>query len=248
MTHSKLGLKALGLCALVLGLMTFGMAGVAQAEVGAVWDILNGEGKLVEVTEASKLFAEVKAEIEKGTTGILEFTTGGGTKVEFAVQLVSGAGLPKLGVSGSLSKGKAKFTGCATFLNEKTSICEAKSKGQLNGTIETEEADGLIVLGTGSVPLVLILPLVKNAKGEPLGAIIETGEECSVGSKVEVTGHLDIADCNGKFKEHLVEHLIIEPEGFRLLKALGQPAKVLGSAIATLAGAHAGLKWAGLPA
>lgn len=248
MTKPRLRLKALGLCVLVLGLMTFGLAGVAQADS---WNVFNSEGKLIEIPGAGDLLPELKVEIEAGTALILEFKTPGGTLVEFrctAVELIGvGGGLPRLGPKGSLSEGKFKYTGCSTFLNGKVSgACEAKSKGQPVGTIETEKFNGLMALGTGSVPLVLILPLVKNAKGEPLFAIIETGELCSIGAKVEVTGHLDLADCLSKFQDALVTHLLVEPASFRLLKALGQLAQLLGSTNAALAGAHVGIKWGGV--
>jgi hypothetical protein len=253
MTHSRLGLKALGLCALVLGLMTFGFAGVGQAETGAAWDVLDGSGNLIKIPGTNDLLPEVNAEIEKGTTVIFEFTTKTGTEVEFrckAMSLVaSGGGLSKLGANGSLSKGKAVFALCVTFLNGKESLpCIPKSSGQPFGTIATEEADGLIVLGTGSVPLVLILPLVKNKAGEPIAALIEMGEECAIGTRVEVTGHLDMTECEtGVFTTHLVTHLMVEASAFRLLRVMGQVAKLLGSALVNLAGAHAGLRWGGLP-
>src|SRR5690242_12820910 len=55
MIRSRVGLKALGLCALVLGLTVF--AGTAQAETGAAWLILLGNKQ--EKKTAGELLATI---------------------------------------------------------------------------------------------------------------------------------------------------------------------------------------------
>ena len=74
MLRSRLGLKVLGLCALVLGLMAFVASG-AQAEPTSHWNVA---GKSVTGAEEKQL--EIK-ELENNTI-TLEFTTLGGTLVK----------------------------------------------------------------------------------------------------------------------------------------------------------------------
>lgn len=252
MVRSKLGLKALGLSVMVLGLMAFATGGVAQAETGASWTYINSKGELLAFSES--LLPEVAAKLE-GTSASLDFTTGGGTKVKFRCTAFALTGSPKLLLNGSISNGAATFTGCETFLNESekaSAACLPKTKGAAADEIKTNTAHGLLVLhklANGTLHhVVLLIPLVTDPKtGEPLAATLELGEECSIGSSVPITGHLVLWDCPPfTGLEHLVEHLIEEFPGLRLLKALGKPATVLGTALARLINAHAGLKWAGL--
>jgi hypothetical protein len=254
MIRSKLGLRALGLCALILGLMAC-VTSAAQAETGATWSLKNAGGTLVLIPGATDLLPEINAKPDTATVGLL-FVTAGGTHTEFVCkkfELIGiGGARPKLIASGSISEGQAKFSECETRLNGAKSIpCEPHT-GANKGEIITKKATGLIKLHllAGSVvdDVVTLTPTTKNGKGEFSAGIVELGEECSIGTSVEVTGTLTVVDCQGDPREELVMHLIEEFNQLRGLKALGQTAKVNGSAFAFLVGAHEGLKFAGLPA
>jgi hypothetical protein len=248
MIRSKLGLKALGLCALVLGLTAFASS-VAQAEPGASWGYKKTEKGTLEKFSTS-LEAGLAIEIENKTASLL-FTTGGGTKVEI---LCTGAEFDEggtLSADGSILLGRLKFTGCLTKLNGVTSgPCKPSDKVGGSGAILTEKIDGLIVLHNGQ-PVVLILRSAADDPGKT-GILVsmELGEECSIGEKVPVTGHLVLWDCKGKtsFETHAVSHLIEEFPSLHLLIALGKPALHDGSANVRLTGAHTGYFWAGLGA
>ncbi len=258
MVHSKLGLKVLGLCALVLGLMTFANS-AAQAETNSHWNIIKvikeAEGKtkeeLVQVNGTNKLFAQLEIkEIENASAQLL-FTTKGGTKVAILCTTAKFDGGGLMQASGGLSLGQVEFTGCITFLNGSlSSVCKPKTTGKPLGTLLTASGTGLIVL-SGSEPNVKIIP----ETGSTLFASIEMGEECSIGTlvKVEISKAgegLWIKDNGGKtgFEEEKTEHLIEEGSTHGLI-ALGQPATIDGSAVTRLSvtGEHNGLKWGGTP-
>jgi len=237
MARSRLGLKALVLSGLVLGLMAFSASG-AQAETGANWMV--GANN---ITTTLLPTAHVK-ELE-GNTATLKFTTGGGTLVEIlctSAELVEGGVLL---LNGGISLGRALFHGCITKLNGATSIpCEPFS-GTHKGLIESKKATGLIILhltgvGTNVVPLVKLTPDTLNEF-----ATITLGEECSIGESVPVAGSLTAKD--SEFTTSKTEHLISEGP-LTSLTALSQPATLVGSAIINLAGTDAGAAWSGLPA
>jgi hypothetical protein len=245
MIRSKLGLKALGLCALVLGLTAFASS-VAQAEPGASWGYKKTEKGTLEKFSTS-LEAGMAVEIENKTASLL-FTAGGGTKVEIlctAAEFDEGA---TLSADGSILLGRMKFTGCITKLNGVSSLPCRPTTPLGAGTILTNKFDGLIVLHFGQ-PVVLILS-TDPLESKNILTNIETGEECSIGEKVPVTGDLVLWDCKGKtsFETHAVTHLIEEFPSLHLLIALGQPALLDGSANVKLNGLHTGYWWAGLGA
>jgi hypothetical protein len=251
MIRSKLGLKALGLCALIVGLMAIATS-AAQAEPGATWVIKTAEpnSQLLNIPGANDLLPLVGVKSIENNTASLLFTTGGGTKVEIlctSVELVEDV---KLGASGKLTLGRAIFHGCLTKLNGSLSKpCEPFSEPggvKKPGLVESLKAEGLIVLhltgvGTNVEPLVKITPDEGN-----VFAHIKLGEECSIGEEVLVAGSLFIKDCNNEFTVEKVEHLI-QQHSLTSLTALGQPATIDGTALVALEGAHEGLKWAGLP-
>jgi hypothetical protein len=240
--HSRLNLrfKVFGLCA-VLGLMAFAAA-TAHAEKGAKWTLLNSKGELSSVTTA--LLPTGSGTLES-STGSLLFTTGGGTKVAFTCSTGALVGSVKLLEEGSTSEGQIKFTSCKTFLNgSESKPCEPHT-GATNGEVITRKGTGLIklhLLAGGAVDsYVLVSPTVGN-----IGAVIELGEECSIGEAVTVEGAISLIDCQNEFAVHKVSHLAEEFPALRGLKALGQPATVDGSALVFLGGAHEGLKVAAL--
>jgi len=261
MVRSRLGLKALGLCALVVGLMAFASS-AAQAQIGAHWNIVKANGELLKIELGSTLLPKIEIkEIEKNT-GELLFTTAGGTKVAILCteMKVDEGGL--LAAHGTVLL-KFVFKGCVTRLNGVLSgACKPKGGGAALGEILTEKLKGLILLdklASGEVDdLVLFTPEDKEGKAQKLFVTLELGEECSIGTlvKVETKGLGEdegfwIKDClgNSSFLEEKVEHLL--EEGLKdTILALGQPALLDGSVIARLDinGEHKGLKWGGTPA
>lgn len=243
MARSRLGLKALGLCALVLALMGISTS-AAQAE--GAWGYKKTATSPLELF-SNVLEPEVLLTLENNTSSLL-FTTGGGTKVTILCTAAKFTEGGQLAGAGSILSGRIDFTGCVTLLNGTLSKpCEPHT-GATKGLIRTEKGHGLIKLHelkpSGEKDhTVLLLP----DTGTTL-AVIETGEECAIGESVPVTGHLVIWDCEGNasFLTHKVEHLITEFPGLHGLSALGQPATISGTALAKLGGAHTGYLWAGL--
>ena len=242
MVRSKLGIKVLGLCAMVLGLMAF-VASAAQAEAGANWKV-NGTN-----ISSSLLPSFQVASLENKTASLL-FTTAGGTKVEIlctAAKVLDGLTTndAKLGVEGKVDLGKAHFTGCLTKLNGVTSPPCQPHSGASKELVLTEAASGLIRLHPA-----LGQPVVELKPDKEGGNFvnIELGEECAIGEKVPVAGVLFLKDCKNEGKVELVEHLIEELKELTKLTALGQPATLDGSALIKLTGAaHVGLKFSGIP-
>ena len=229
MIRSRLGLKALLLSGLVLGLMAFS-ASAAQAL--PVW-MVNGAD-----LNNNTLLPEVGGELE--TTSTLLFTTKGGTAVAISCTAAT-VTEAKLKEAGKTTESRVKFSGCSTKLNGTlSSKCEPFT-GASKGVIETNKGLILIVLDAG-----VAAALVEPETGETL-VTIALGETCAIGESVPVTGELFLKDCQNEFATekviHLVEQLLSET-----LKALGQPANLDGSAFIFLKGAHLNAPWSGLPA
>ncbi len=241
MIRSRLGLKALVLSGLLLGLMAF--AASAHAEIGAKWKV---NGADVGSLEPKLLIKEIE-----GKSASLAFTTKAGTNVLILCTAAEFDEGSKLIGNGTISLGKVKFTGCKTLLNEAAAAnCEAHSSGLPNGTILSEKGEGLIVLDTTAG---VTNDLIKIRPDTGLiFAVFELGAKCSVAESINVEAKsagegIWIKDCKGNtsFLTEAASHLI--EEALEGLKALGVPAKIVGSAILELGGAHNGLKWAGFP-
>jgi hypothetical protein len=231
--------KGLGLCALVLGLMAFG-GGVAQAETGATWKV---KGADVGALAPQLVIKEIE-----NKTAVLLFKTVGGTEVEILCTSAAFDEGGKLVANGGISLGRLLLTGCVLLLNKVISTkCKPKTSGRALGEILTEKFTGLIVLDkleTGEVDdFIKLTPDVGTKFVE-----FELGETCAIGEAVPITGELFIKDCKGNasFTAEAATHLI--EAGLNKLLALGQPAKLVGSAILELGGIHAGLLWSGKPA
>jgi hypothetical protein len=265
MIRSKFGLKAFGLCALVLGLMEFA-AGAAQAETGAKW-LVNGK-------DVGDLLPQLVVKEVENKTASISWSTKGGTKVLFLCTSTEFDTGGLLTSNGGVSTGNVSFKGCVTFLNGTPSpSCKPFSRGKPLGEILSLKGKGLIVLDKEDKLLLLVMKegkleleevfdkiseLIKvfplNASGEitKVFGMLSLGEECSIGEQVNVeTTELgegvwgkDIGGDAG-FLTELVTHLMVE--ALQKLRVLGQPAIVLGSAIIELGGAHKGLKWSGVP-
>jgi len=239
MTRPGFSIRILGLCAFVLALLVL-MNNVVEAETGATWKV---NGASVGALEPQLEISEIESE-----SGGLSFKTAGGKEVEIACTAAKISEGGRLTSNGSISAGRVLFTGCTTAVNGAVSAsCKPRSSGKSLGEIQSEKAMGLIVLDAGN-DLVKITPVV----GKRL-ATIELGLECVIGETVNVevseAGEgFWIKDGNGNtgFLTESTMHLIVE--GLSKLIALGQPAKISGSAIVQLAGAHSGLVWSGKPA
>jgi len=241
MIRSKLGLKALLLSGLVLGLFAFAASG-AQAEATAHWRVSG-------VNVNDTLLPQLKITGIENNTASLAFTTKGGTNVLILCTAANFDEGGKLALEGKITLGRILFTGCVTLLNEAISTkCKPSGGGAGAGEILTEKGEGLIVLdelaGGEKDDNVLIKP--DTGVGTNF-AVIHLGETCAIGETVEVKGELWLKDClgNASFLEEKVTHLI--EESLHGLTALGQPATIIGSANVALAGAHEGLKWSGQP-
>jgi len=240
MVRSRLGLKALGLCALVLGLMAFVASG-AQAETGADW-LVEGKG-----VNASGLNPSVGIkEIENKTATLL--TKIAGTEVEY---LCTGAELSgaKLEANGSVTNGgTVRFTGCVAFLNKKlNAACEPKNNFTENGVISTKPGKGLLVLHKLANGTIDAITRIEAKEGETL-AVIEN-KECAIGSKVPVIGKLTLYDA--ALTTESVDHLITQgplTELWTISKTAEHVANIDGTALVRLTGGHLGLKWSGKPA
>ncbi len=243
MLQTRLGLKALGLCALVMGVMAIGTTGAAQAETGACWGYINPTTLELKCfnkeLEAKPLF---ELENKTGTLLIANQT--------FAV-LCTGLEFDEggqLSENGTILLGRIKFSGCVTLIKGVISKPCEPFNGTEKGVILTEKGEGLIKLHELTAtkelePTVLIKPDIKEGNL----AIIHTGPECSVGEEIIIKGELVLWDCKGKtsFQEHKLVHLVEEFPGLKLMKVGANSATLDGSANVTLASPHNLLKWAG---
>jgi hypothetical protein len=249
MIRSRLGLKALGMCALVLGLMAV-WAGVAQAEnSGGNWTYLE-KGK-PEILENLKIFEGTLAEPEIGgeieTTGILHAEALEGTKVLYeckAFTVVTGSKLKANGVA----LGKLVFTECTTLLNGvKSDACEPKEGKVTTNLIKAQMLLHKLAVG-GVVDRILIAEGETEAGAAANFASIESEGACALGTKVPVGGKFAIEPSNPT--THEVKHLIKEFPELTALWILSNTKEhkstILGSAFAFLKGIHEGLKFAGV--
>jgi hypothetical protein len=241
MAHSRFVLKALGICATVLGLVAC-IAGSAQAEVNSHWNVA---GKSVTGTEEKQL--EIK-ELENKTITV-HITTKSGILLKLLCTRVIIIIGNKLTKEGGVSLGRLLLTECIIELNNKLApACQPHSPGKPVGEILTENAKGLIVLDTVSGKVEDYVKIVPD-EGLTL-AKIEMGEECAIGALVKIEAKaagegLWLKDSGGNagFTAESSTHLF--QESLHGLIALGQPAVIEGSAIVQLAG---GLTtWSGTP-
>lgn len=273
MHRSRPGLKVLGLCAVLLGVIAV-TAGSARAEATSFWTMVSSGGVLTKITTEALLpevqikeIEELKSETDPGKHLVL-LTTIGAANTPIAILCstlelmnVAGTAAPKLLREGGLL-GKAKFTGCLTKLNGVTSApCKAHSKGSPEGTIVTELIKALIKLHVLTVEgkeikddTILLFP--ENAKGEEATTLVtlilgQEGElsECSVSEKLPLEGGLALYDPAGNtsFTEEKTDHLFAEFPGLKLLHFGLRQATINGSLILHLVGAHLNLKWGAMP-
>jgi hypothetical protein len=244
----RLGLKVLGLCALLMGLMAVA-AGAAQAEVGSHWNV---SGTAI----SSALLPELQVkELENKDITLLSKLSGKSLEL-----LCTGASFTsvKLGAEGAIDKGGSiLFSGCIfKWGGVVQPKCVPHSKGDPEGTLRTLPFHGLVqlheVLVGRKEGTVLLLP----DTGETFQSFIlgKEGElnECAAGEILPLSGKLALKDCQEMFSTEQVDHLFVENPGLTdvwfLNKTVEHKVTVDGSAVLTLTGAaHLGLKWSGTP-
>lgn len=254
MAQSRLRLKVLGLCALALGLMAIGTAGVAQAEPGAYWGYLDAQNKLIKFGPG--LEPELGFEIEE-----LKDPTDPGKHLVLLTEIfkqkiaiLCGELLSDLKLKAEgLVLGLLTFHKCILKINGVTSVPCEPSFGGSKGLIKTLELHGLILLHklepSGEKHDVVEF---KPHVGSNAIAHIKLGEECAIGEEILLNGTFAFQDCQKEFLVHKVVHLWEEFAPLTKLwvisNTLEHKTTIDGSVNVFLTGAHAGLRWAGTPA
>ena len=242
MIRSRLGLKALCMCALVLGLMAV-WAGAAQAEsTGGSWTYITGSGQL-------KTFEGALAEPEVGslldTTVVLHSKALGGTKVLYECGAVT-TFQTRLKPNGVVL-GKLIFSLCETFLEGVLSKNCVPTLGGVNkGFIETNLIKAQMLLHSGSR---ILIAEGETANGGAANlATIESTASCALGIKVPVGGKVAILPSNPTTheEEHLITVFPALTAAWILSNTAEHKAEILGSAWAYLIFGHNEFEWAGL--
>jgi hypothetical protein len=245
MIRSRLGLRALGLCAVLVGILAF--AGAAQASTGALWRIGGVQAKGGESVEAS---------LEGASMTLL--TTVGGKAIHLKCTALALVGAKLVEPNGGIT-GKIDFSGC-DLLSLKTvggelvlqKACEPNTEGKA-GLIITNAIKGLIVLHTPTGGQAEGALEVTPASGTLLATIQLGAEgaknECAFGEKLKLGGVVFLKDCEGKFATALAKHLLQElPALTKLVINEGTTAATIdGSAFAFLGSPNVGKLWAGIP-
>ena len=263
MVLSKSGLRALGLCALALGLMAAFTSSRAQAEADAAWTMVDLGGSLLKVgVPSDTLLPKINVkEIETLLTApALRHVVllSEALKMHYetrctgaALEDEAGAVGVRLLLTGSLEHGKVKFTNCIEFLKGvESKACTPKTNGGPLGVILTGPLKGLIVLhelASGEKDeLIRVEPLT----GEKI-VTLETGEECSIGESIPIIGRVFLKDSQNEFLVEKEDHLFeLGPltELWGISKTAEHVATLKGSALVALIGmGHVGLRWGGTP-
>ena len=248
--RTKLGL--LGLCAISLSVIAVS-AGSAQATFS--WLVLNAPKTVateVVLTQGggTNLLAALAG--EKDSLHLSLLTELVGLKIAITCHEFSLVNA-NLEAHGKLSLFKIRLTGCDAYENNGTSLgsnlgCRVSSPGAPDGTIETNELKGELVLhtlaGGGSEVLWKLEPKGENFLTLRL-------EECALTEVNVLRGVVFHKDCLGQATTHAEKHLLEQGPltalyfGAHSAKKL-EVTKVDGSVWVKLAGAHAGLEWSGM--
>src|ERR1044071_3367913 len=190
MIRSRLGLKTLGMCALVLGLMAVWVGAAQAEETGGSWTY--EIGGLLKTFEGALHEPSVNGALEAGTEAVLHAKVLGGTEILYectAVSIVGGR--LQLGVH---IRGSLVFSGCRTLLNGVTSNnCKPKAGGTEEGVIKTVPILVLMLLHKlteGVKDKVLIAHPVEGTNF----AFVESTAACSLGIKAPIGGLLAFKD------------------------------------------------------
>jgi hypothetical protein len=242
MIRTRLGLKALGLSAMLLGLMAFSASGAQAAKwmVGAN-DVVAGLTPTVQVKEIEKL----NDEKDPGKHLVL-LTKVGGNSIKL---LCTGASLTgvRLELAGALTNGgDATFTGCVTFLNgSATASAVCKPGPAKSGTLLSLPAKGQLGL-FGGAKLTKIEP---STAGAFFADIEFADEECVLHeTPLKIGGSLFLKDCvniETSSLDHLVE---VDPssELWAITNTAEHKVTVHGSALIVLTTIDADAAWSGL--
>jgi hypothetical protein len=238
---SRLGLKLLGLCALVVGLMAFGASAAQAEESGGKWTFINTSGVLGELPNNQN----IGGKLETGTDATL-LTEILKKKVEFLC--TSFTVLEGKLITGGTALGKLLFHGCTTKVGGVTQAACEPFVGANKGLIETNKIKGTLLLHKlegGTKDQIII---AEPDEGEKFFAIIRMSELCSIGSEVPVGGKFAIKPTNPI--THEVEHLITEFVPLTHLWTISDTAEhaahIDGSALVRLTGTNEGRSWAAL--
>ena len=245
MIRSRLGLKALGMCALVLGLMAV-WAGAAQAEeTGGSWTYIPAGGGTLQTFSGTLHEPSINGALEE--TATLHSEVLEGTKVLYHCTAVSVVG-GKLQLGGDVA-GTLVFSGCTTLLNGVISApCKPKAGGTEEGVIKTVAILALMLLHKLAEGGVKDKILIAHPASGTNFAFVESSATCAIGQKVAVGGLFAIQDAAPS--THAVNHLIKEflplTDLYLISKTAEHKAEILGSAIAFLTSPHLNYQWAGL--
>jgi len=179
MSRIKLGIKVLGLCALVFAVMGIVSSG---AQAAGTWLVLEG-GKVSEGTGG-----ELTLEAE---TTFIKHTKISGVAVLLECPTVETV-VAKLAAEGTIAKGgKLRYSRCVISLNGSVSKpCEPNNEGKEPGVIVSKPSHAKFVLNEAKEELIEVTP----DEGETYWTI-EMGKECSIGTKVPFIGKLFLKDC-----------------------------------------------------
>jgi hypothetical protein len=189
MNRAGLGLKLVGLCALVLALAAFGAAAAQATWMVKGRDLVSsGTNENKELT-GSIVAPNAKLLAKLGLNKVA-FTCTAGTLVNAELE-------PLGAISEANQNAKVEFSGCFTELNGTVAAkCEPKATGKIAGTIVTEESYALLALHklseTEKDGVVVITPKVGTTF-----AVIHMGFGCGIGETVEVFGTLALKDSGG---------------------------------------------------
>jgi hypothetical protein len=201
----------MGLCAVIFGVMAMS-ASSAQA-LSLDWLVLNAAGTVATLIEGSPVNLLVKLVGEKDSADLTLLAKTLGIKVIFTCTNfeISSTNPIHLAAAGKLTEGgKIKFTGCEAY-KEGTLTgalgCHVKTSGAAEGTIETTEGKGELVLhelaGGGKEVLTKLEP---KTAGGAFATILTSG--CVLPESNKVSGVLYLKDCLGKATTHEVKHLV----------------------------------------
>jgi hypothetical protein len=141
----------------------------------------------------------------------------------------------------NLILGELTFLGCTAYTNNLNHMSASTNCKPISGEILTSEVLGELKAGENNV--------VFSPKAGTTFATIKSSAKCAVGENVPVEGVFAVEDIGGiaGLEEDKAEHVVEENAAKSTLRALGEPAVIVGHPGFKLAGAHNGQGWAGLP-
>jgi hypothetical protein len=198
----------MGLCAVIFGVMAMS-ASSAQA-LSLDWLVLNAAGTVATLIEGTPVNLLVKLVGEKDSPDLTLLAKTLGIKVIFTCTNFELVNI-HLAAAGKLTEGgKVKFTGCEAY-KEGTLTgplgCHVKTSGAPEGTIETTEGKGELVLHEIKAGEKEVLTKLEPKTAGGAFATILTSA-CSLPESNKVSGVLYLKDCELKATDHLVKHLV----------------------------------------